>query len=120
LPEIIHFESLQHSSCGLAGTGIKASTNQRITNNDPLDANTPNNSTFQQGWLQHVVGKFGSKAAGGVAYWLMDNEASIWHESHRDVHPVGATLDEVLNKMIDYGSMAKLVDPTSLVAGPEE
>ncbi len=28
----------------------------------------------------------------GVHYYLVDNQLSIWHATHRDVHPAGATM----------------------------
>jgi len=91
-----------------------------VTGNDPSDANVASSTVFQQGWVQHLVGQWGQNAAGGVRYYLLDNEPSIWHSTHRDVHPTGATMDEMKNRMINYASMIKSVDPTALVVGPEE
>lgn len=91
-----------------------------VVGNDPLDANVPNSPAFQQGFVQHLVGRFGTAAGGGVRYYVLDNEYAIWHQTHRDVHPTGATYDEVLQKMIDYAGAIKAVDPGALVVGPEE
>ncbi|HMW02473.1 MAG TPA: glycoside hydrolase family 44 protein [Acidobacteriota bacterium] len=102
-----------------AGNGI-LTNGQEITWNDPNDANTPANSTFQQGWVQHLVSRWGNAANGGLRYYILDNEHSIWHSTHRDVHPTGATMDEVKSKMIDYGGKIKAIDPTAKVVGPEE
>ncbi len=44
----------------------------------------------------------GHDANGGVRYYILDNEPSIWHSTHRDVHPTGATMEEIRNKMLDY------------------
>jgi chitodextrinase len=55
-----------------------------------------------------------------LRYYLLDNESSIWHATHRDVHPVGATMDEIKTKILDYAGMIKGVDSTALVVGPEE
>ena len=41
-----------------------------------------------------VVQRFGSAAAGGLKYYILDNEYSIWHSTHRDVHPQPPTFDE--------------------------
>jgi PKD repeat protein len=103
-----------------AGNGVQSGTNAAITWNDPNDANTPNSAPLQQGWVQHVVNTFGAAAAGGVKYYLLDNEHSIWHQTHRDVHNTGATMDEIKSKMIAYASAIKAVDPGALVFGPEE
>jgi hypothetical protein len=102
-----------------AGNGVRTG-GQRISGNDPNDANVPSNSLFQRAWVQHLVGRWGTNAAGGLRYYILDNEPSLWHETHRDVHPIGATMDEIRNKMIDYGAAIKAVDPSALVAGPEE
>jgi hypothetical protein len=102
-----------------AGNGVRA-TGQYVTSNDPNDANVASNSTYQQGWAQHLVGRWGTNANGGLRYYILDNEPSIWHSTHRDVHPTGATMDEIKNKMIDYGGKIKSIDPSALVVGPEE
>jgi hypothetical protein len=102
-----------------AGNGV-LTNGQNIAGNDPNDANVPSNSAFQQGWIQHLVSRWGTNAAGGVRYYILDNEPSIWHGTHRDVHPVGATMDEIRDKMLDYAAKIKAVDPSALVAGPEE
>lgn len=102
-----------------AGNGIR-STGQYVTANDPNDANVPSNSTLQQSWVQHLLNRWGTNANGGLRYYILDNEPSIWHATHRDVHPTGATMDEIKNKIIDYAGKIKAVDPTALVVGPEE
>ena len=103
-----------------AGNGVLQSTGQNITGNDPNDANVPAGVVFQQGWAQHLVNRWGLAANGGLKLYMLDNEASIWQSSHREVHPVGATMDEIRQKMIDYGVMIKGVDPGAVVVGPEE
>jgi hypothetical protein len=102
-----------------AGNGVLAN-GQNVTGNDPNDANVPSNSTFQQGWIQHLVGRWGTNATGGVRYYILDNEPSIWHSTHRDVHPAGATMNEIRDKMVDYAGKIKAVDPSALIVGPEE
>ena len=41
-----------------AGNGVRTN-GQNVTGNDPNDANVPSNSTFQQGWVQHLVSTLG-------------------------------------------------------------
>jgi hypothetical protein len=103
-----------------AGSGVLASNGQNITGNDPNDANVPADSTYQQGWIQHLVSTWGKSANGGVGYYILDNEHSIWFGTHRDVHSTGPTMDEIKTKMIDYAGKIKAVDPTARVVGPEE
>lgn len=103
-----------------AGNGILSSTGQPVTGNDPNDADVPADSTYQQAWVQHMVGQWGGANAGGLRYYILDNEHSIWHSTHRDVHPIGATMDEIEAKILDYAAMIKTADPAALVVGPEE
>ena len=103
-----------------AGNGISSATGQPITGNDPNDANVPSNAAFQQGWVQQLVAKWGSANQGGLRYYILDNEPSLWFSTHRDVRPVGPRMEEIRDKMIEYGRMIKAQDPGAQVVGPEE
>ena len=103
-----------------AGNGTLKSTGKSVVGNDPNDANVPNSSAFQQDWVKHLVAKWGTAAAGGVKYYLLDNEPALWNSTHRDVQPVGLKLDDLRAKTLDYAAKIKAVDPTALVVGPEE
>ena len=103
-----------------AGNGISSATSQAITNNNPNDANTTVGTNFQAGWVQHLTNRWSTAVNGGLRYYILDNEWSLWHETHRDVHPVGATMDEVRDKFVDYATMIKDIDSGALTAGPEE
>jgi hypothetical protein len=102
-----------------AGNGVRAG-GQFVTGNDPNDANVPSNSDLQQAWVQHLVSRWGTNAAGGLRYYILDNEPSLWHSTHRDVRPAGATMDEIKNRMVEFATKIKAVDPSALIAGPEE
>jgi hypothetical protein len=102
------------------GTNATAHTSWVITTNNPNDASFLTNSTFQQGFVQHLTNRWGLSTNGGVRYYLMDNEETIWHATHRDVHPVGTTMREIRDKFFDYAGMVKALDPNALVAAPEE
>lgn len=101
-----------------AGNGVLLN-GQKITWNDPHDANIPVDANFQQSWIAHLVARWGSASAGGVRYYILDNEPGLWHETHRDVRPVGVGMDELLARAIDYAAMIKSVDPGAIVVGPE-
>lgn len=103
-----------------AGNGISAATGRPITGNDPNDANVASDTAFQRAWVQHLVSRWGASSSGGVRYYALDNEPSIWHVTHRDVHPNGASMDEVFNASVAYATQIKAVDPGALVMGPEE
>ena len=103
-----------------AGNGVLKKTGQNVSGNDPNDAGMPADSAYQQNWMRALVSKWGSAADGGVRYYILDNEPSLWHSTHRDVHPTGASMDEVRDKILDYAAKIKAVDPSALVVGPEE
>ena len=101
------------------GNGVRLNGSLILTNN-PADANVAAGPAFQQGWLDHLTNRWGTAANGGLRYYHLDNEPGIWHSSHRDVHPAGATMDEIRDKMIACSTRIKDTDPDALVLGPEE
>jgi hypothetical protein len=102
-----------------AGNGVRLNGGH-ITGNDPRDANMPVDPRFQQAWVKHLVGKWGTAAQGGMRYYILDNEPSLWHLTHRDVRTTGATMQEVRDRMFAYGAAVKAVDPGAQLVGPEE
>ena len=50
----------------------------------------------------------------------MDNEETIWEYTHRDVHPIGPTMEEIRDDVIAYGGMVKSYDPNAAVVMGEE
>ena len=103
-----------------AGNGISVTNNTPITWNNPLDAYFPTNVNFQQGYVQHLINQWGSSTNGGVGFYIMDNEHSLWSSTHQDIHPVGPKMQEIWTDMMTYASMVKSNDPNALVIGPEE
>jgi hypothetical protein len=103
-----------------AGNGIVTNTSIQITTNNPNDANFLTNSVFQQAFVQHLTNRWGLSTNGGVKYYFMDNEHTLWQSTHRDVHPIGPTMQEIRDKMFDYASVVKNLDPNAIVLGPEE
>lgn len=102
-----------------AGNGVRPN-GELIVGNDPADANVRADAAFQQGWMRHLVSRWGGASGNGVRYYLTDNEPSLWHSTHRDVHPDGASMDEVATRILDYSEAIKAVDPGAQVVGPEE
>ena len=102
-----------------AGNGIRTN-GTNVTGNDPNDSNVPNNVAFQQGWVQHMITRWGNSSGNGLRYYMLDNEHSIWFSTHRDVQPVGSTMDQLFAKMRDYSAMIKTQDGNAVVLGPEE
>jgi hypothetical protein len=103
-----------------AGNGVSITNNTLITWNTKTDAYEAVDTNYEKGYVQHLTNKWGVSTNGGVPFYLMDNEQSLWFSTHQDIHPVGPTMQEILGDFIAYASMVKSIDPNALVAGPEE
>lgn len=102
-----------------AGNGV-AMGGALITGNDPNDASVPDDPQNEQARVVALVTQFGGANAGGVRYYAMDNEPSLWQLIHRDVHPTGAHAREIADKTIAYSRAVKTADPQAKVIAPEE
>ena len=102
-----------------AGNGIKTDLTY-VTGNDPNDANQPTTSAFQMDWVRHLTNKWGLASNSGIKYYILDNEHSLWHSTHRDIKPIGATMREIRDKYLDYATKIKNLDSDALIVGPEE
>jgi hypothetical protein len=103
-----------------AGNGMMTDCATDITGNDPNDAYVPDSVVNEQAWIQHLIATWGTSSAGGVNYYLMDNEPSIWYATHRDVHPDGPHAAEIRDDVIAYSQMIKALDSNAQIAAPEE
>ncbi|HEY1614146.1 MAG TPA: glycoside hydrolase family 44 protein [Rhizomicrobium sp.] len=103
-----------------AGDGLKTDCSTPITGNDPNDSYVKDSPSLEQKWIKHLVKTWGKSAKGGVGYYLMDNEASIWFSSHRDAHPVGPHADEYRDKVLAESAKIKSLDPQAKIVAPEE
>ncbi len=98
----------------------KSPNGTEITTNDPTDASVQVGPAFQQGWLNHLKATWGPAASGGLKYYLLDNEPSIWFGTHRDVQKTGATMEDMRDRMINLGTRIRQTDPGAAIVGPEE
>ena len=103
-----------------AGDGLQTDCNTPITGNDPTDAYIADNPAHEATWIQHLVSRWGTTASGGVGYYLMDNEPSLWFSTHRDIHPIGPHANEYLAKVENLSARIKAIDPTAKIVAPEE
>jgi hypothetical protein len=99
------------------GNGINTSGSD-ITGNDPTDTSTAITPAFVTAWINHLTGRYGTAAAGGVPYYNLDNEPMLWNSTHRDVHPQPTTYDEMLDRTTNYASAVKAADPSARTLGP--
>jgi hypothetical protein len=89
-----------------------------MTEEQILRTNRKNTPEFEQGWIKHLVEKFGTTANGGVGIYELDNEPGGWNNTHRDVHPDQTGHDELVSRSIKYGEAIKAIDPSAIVLGP--
>ncbi|HEU4886584.1 MAG TPA: glycoside hydrolase family 44 protein, partial [Thermoanaerobaculia bacterium] len=88
--------------------------------NDPADTSAEYPSSHQFDWIEHLKTTWGTASNGGVRYYSLDNEPSLWSADHWDVHPDGSTYDEVWAKMAEYGAGIRAADPDAVITGLEE
>lgn len=99
------------------GTG-KRTNGTFVTGNDPADTSIAVGPPFMQAWVQQLVARFGTAAAGGVRFYALDNEPGLWFETHRDVHPDHAGYDELRDLGYQYAAAIKAADQTAQILGP--
>jgi hypothetical protein len=101
------------------GNGV-GSNGTPITGNDPRDSSDPITPSFVQGWMQHLISRYGTASAGGVLFYNLDNEPMLWSDTHRDVHPAPLGYDELRDRTIAYAAAIKAADPAAQTLGPAE
>ena len=101
------------NDCGNGKSGGK-----NLTGNDPTDTSKAIGPSFVQNWIAHLQAVFGSAAQGGVSLYNLDNEPMLWNSTHRDVHPLPVSYDELKQRTIDYAAAIKAADPGAQTLGP--
>jgi hypothetical protein len=71
-------------------------------------------------WVSKLVERDRARGSRGVSMYILDNEPSLWNETHRDVHPEPLGYDELLERSIKYAEAIRAADPDGLIAGPAE
>jgi hypothetical protein len=99
------------------GNGLKPDESP-ITGNDPADTSVVIDPSFVQSWIQHLIARYGTAAAGGVRFYNLDNEPMLWNDTHRDVHPLPTSYDELRDRTLAYAPAIKASDPGALTVGP--
>jgi len=106
-----------HPNGDNCGNSIASNGTQLLDSN--IYANHIDNTTaLQQGWIQHLVGTFGTASAGGVPYYQLDNEPGGWSNTHRDVEPVQPDYDTIISLGQQYAAVIKQTDASAKVFGP--
>ncbi len=69
-------------------------------------------------WIRSIVARQGVDARRRVQMYILDNEPTLWSETHRDVHPRAVSYDELLERTIAYARAIRRADPGGVIAGP--
>lgn len=101
------------------GDGTEGNGPRIITAPDPNNISTSYPLSHQGDWVQHLIDTWGAAPA-GMRHYSLDNEWSLWSADHWDVHPDGASYDEVWGKMEELGAIIRAKDPNAIITGPEE
>lgn len=56
-------------------------------------------------------------ASGPTVYFALDNEPDLWSSTHKEVHPMPVTYDELCMRNVTYATMVKNVWPEAKVTG---
>jgi hypothetical protein len=75
---------------------------------------------FFQGWLQDLKRRYGTAGHGGVAFYELGNEPSLWSSTHRDMHPQPESARELWRKSKQLATLVKRTDPRARVMGLSE
>ncbi|KKB65027.1 cellulase [Robbsia andropogonis] len=105
---------------GFADAGNGIAPDGTLIKNDPDDASVVDAPENEQQRVTHLVQTFGRAGAANARYYVMDNEPSLWHMNHRDMHPDGAHASEVAKKVVAYSRAVKAADAGARVVAPEE
>jgi hypothetical protein len=109
----------EHPGGGDCGNSLAVDGTQ-LVDKDVYANHVDNSVALQRGWVEHLVGRFGTAAKGGVASYQLDNEPLGWGNTHRDVMPGGADYATIVRLGEKYAAMVKEVDPTAMVMGPSD
>jgi hypothetical protein len=69
-------------------------------------------------WVRAIRERDRAAGRRGVQIYILDNEPTLWSETHRDVHPEPLSYDELLQRTIAYATAIRSADPEALIAGP--
>ncbi len=95
------------------------SSDGEIVDNDPNATSIPVGAPFVTSWLAFVRTRIGAAANGGLRFAALDNEPMLWNSTHRDLHPAGATYDELWGRTATLAAAVKAAEPGLALLGPD-
>jgi Glycoside hydrolase family 44 len=102
-----------------AGDGYSKS-GKPLVPGPPTQTSVPAPPEVVRGWIERLVSADKARGSRGVHMYILDNEPSLWNETHRDVHPEPLTYDGLLDRTVRYATAIRDADPDAVIAGPAE
>jgi Glycoside hydrolase family 44 len=75
---------------------------------------------FYRGWFHDLRRRYGTAARGGVAFYELGNEPSLWSSTHRDMHPHPETAGELWRKSKQVATLIRQTDRRAKILGLSE
>lgn len=102
-----------------AGNGV-AADGSLLRPGSPLQTSVAAPPAKIAQWISSLAVRDRARPARNVLEYILDNEPSLWNETHRDVHPDPVGYDELLDRTLRYASAIRKADPGTPIAGPAE
>ncbi|HYQ03495.1 MAG TPA: glycoside hydrolase family 44 protein [Polyangiaceae bacterium] len=102
-----------------AGDGF-APDGQPIEPGPPTQTSIPAPPELIGRWIRRLRDTDRARDKRAVNMYFLDNEPSLWSDTHRDVHPELLSYDELLDRTVRYATEIRAADPDPLIAGPSE
>jgi len=83
-----------------------------------LVPNLKDGVVYEDEFVNFLAAKFHKSSQGGVKFFALDNEPSLWSETHPRIHPTPTTYGEILERDCQGSDAVQRVDPQALVFGP--
>ena len=83
-----------------------------------LEPDKNDNAVYMDEYLNYLFNKIGKSDGGGFNGYALDNEPSLWKNTHSLVQKVPLSCSELMTKSIDLASLVKEYDSGADVFGP--
>jgi hypothetical protein len=97
------------------GNGLRGGKQVSTT---PERTSVPAGAQWVRAEVRHLRPAAGTAADDLRRIYQLDNEPTLWNSTHRDVHPLPLTYDELGARSLDTAAAVKSADPRAAVLGP--
>ena len=61
-------------------------------------------AVYQDEWVAHLVRQLGTASEGGIRFYEMGNEPTLWWDTHADVAPIPVSYSDYLDTFLAYAT----------------